>query len=172
MSEVSAVEAAMYHTCAIDKQGQLWCWGGNQSGQLGDGTTAPSAVPKKVEGPESGWGAITELGLGQHQTCAVNSEGEAFCWGADWYGGLGRGLMSEDLIKTPERAAALPAGVRRIAAGELHACAVIDDGTVVCVGSNDEGEVGNGEVGLGGVVTPAEVEICESELTESATCPE
>ena len=58
-----------------------------------------------------------------------------------------------------------------VGGGELHTCVAMQDGSVWCMGVNDDGEVGNGSVSLGGVITPVRVDICGSDLLEAGTCP-
>lgn len=81
---VTQVSAGGYHTCAIMSDGTLWCWGRNDAGQLGDGTTTPRLFPVRV-GSETEW---TSVSAGADHTCGIRS-GSLFCWGADGYGQLG-----------------------------------------------------------------------------------
>ncbi|MCS6797766.1 MAG: RCC1 domain-containing protein [Myxococcota bacterium] len=59
--------------------GSLWCWGGNEEGQLGLGDTRPRSTPTRV-GTESSW---TQVALGHAHTCAIRRDGSLWCWGSN-----------------------------------------------------------------------------------------
>jgi alpha-tubulin suppressor-like RCC1 family protein len=75
------------HSCALLSSGEVWCWGGNAFGQLGDGGTGLRATPSKVAGLTD----VEELTAGLHHTCARRRDGEVLCWGHGEYGELGDG---------------------------------------------------------------------------------
>jgi serine/threonine-protein kinase len=110
-------------TCAVTRNTQAWCWGWNNRGQLGDGTTERRMTPERVEA--EGW---TTLSTGFEQTCGVKENGTAWCWGA----GTGE----------PER---LPGeGWKSVVVRQLHACGLRNDGTIWCWGDNGSGQLGDG----------------------------
>ena len=80
------VSAGGYHTCAIKQDGSLWCWGNNDSGQLGDGTWTNKDTPVQIM--SSG---VSSVALGWYHTCAVKTDGSLWCWGYNNYGQLGDG---------------------------------------------------------------------------------
>ena len=82
----ASVSAGLAHTCASLSDGRIFCWGANESGQLGDGTTADRAVPAQVAGTSG------TVEAGQAHTCAFTAGGQAACWGADSSGQLGDGV--------------------------------------------------------------------------------
>lgn len=85
-----ALTASDDHTCGVTSSSdgrQVYCWGWNGSGQLGDGTTTDRAVPTATEGA-SGFRSID---AGSFHTCGVTDAGEAFCWGFNGSGQLGNG---------------------------------------------------------------------------------
>ncbi|HLG01740.1 MAG TPA: RCC1 repeat-containing protein, partial [Acidimicrobiia bacterium] len=67
------------HTCAIVLGGEVRCWGSNEYGHLGDGTTTERSTPVTV----SGISAATAIAGGGSHSCAIVSGGEARCWGAN-----------------------------------------------------------------------------------------
>lgn len=92
---VSAV-AGEFHTCALSKTGQVFCWGGNQYGQLGLGSTITS-----TSGPTliAGGHTFKSLGAGRFHTCGITTSDETYCWGWDLDGELGIGGVAPDRCK-------------------------------------------------------------------------
>jgi len=90
---VTAISSGNSHTCAL-ASGQVFCWGYNNTGQLGDGTTISSNVPVMVSttGVLAGKN-ITAISSGNSHTCAIAS-GAAFCWGNGSNGQLGNGNLN------------------------------------------------------------------------------
>jgi alpha-tubulin suppressor-like RCC1 family protein len=72
------IVAGAFHTCARKDDGTVWCWGHNEYGQLGDGTTADSVVPVEVTALGS---AAVEIAAGADHTCARTVDGALWCWG-------------------------------------------------------------------------------------------
>ncbi len=86
------VSTNSYHTCAIDENDSLWCWGMGRYGALGRGSRYDSNVPVKVDELEaSRWNAVAS---GGDYTCGVDGEGSLLCWGRNNYGQLGLGIES------------------------------------------------------------------------------
>ena len=127
-----------YHTCAILVGGEMRCWGRNDNGQLGNGSTADSHVPVSVNGLGS---TVTGGGAGRIHTCAVLSTGAAQCWGGNDNGQLGTGDLSPSL--SPVTVPGLESGVLKVAAGRYHTGAALAS-SVMCWGHNSFGQVGDG----------------------------
>jgi alpha-tubulin suppressor-like RCC1 family protein len=83
----TGIAAGAVHTCARTSAGQLFCWGRNTFGQLGDGTTTDRPAPVRVAGIS---GVATVQASGAH-TCAASGNGDAYCWGYNVEGQLGDG---------------------------------------------------------------------------------
>ncbi|MBN1438850.1 MAG: hypothetical protein JW929_05500, partial [Anaerolineales bacterium] len=137
---VVAMAAGDDHTCALLGNGSVKCWGLNDSGQLGDGTTNSSNTPVEVKYLTGGVVSIT---AGWGHTCALIQDGGVRCWGDNQYGQLGDGTS------VPYRAergivAGLPNDIVAIAAGGGHTCALRSSSQVLCWGNNQYGELGDG----------------------------
>jgi len=91
-SDVIHVAAGAGHTCAIQKDGKVVCWGGNEVGQLGAGQLGGvSLKPKPVQGLPS----ASRLALGAGHSCALTLDGKVFCWGFNSAGQLGDGGLAD-----------------------------------------------------------------------------
>ncbi len=126
--------AASQHTCSITA-GKLSCWGPNASGQLGNGTTTPSASPVRV-GIASDWTAIAN---GNTFSCGLRGTA-LFCWGDNTYGQLGLGGTGAPAL-TPQQVAPATAWTR-ITAGDFHACATDNFNALYCWGNNQSSQLG------------------------------
>ncbi len=136
--------AAIYlggqHACALTTQGGVLCWGSNQYGQLGTGTTVPySSQPVKVRGLDKG---VKAVAMKERLTCALTEQGGVLCWGRNEFGQLGDGTKEDRSAPVPVRG--LNKGVKAIAVGGAHTCALTEPGGVLCWGSNRVGQLGDG----------------------------
>ncbi len=115
--------------CAALENGELKCWGYNDHGQLGNGTTTGSLVPVRVPGLTG----VKSVALGLSHACALAGGGKVYCWGWNNSGQLGD-LTLEDR-KTPVLVSG-PVNVKAIAAKGEHTCAIAGDDLVWCWGAN------------------------------------
>lgn len=136
---VVGVSAGQGHTCAWLSDGAAWCWGHNDTGQVGDGTKGTDRLaPTKVVGLSN----VAEIAAGDIHTCARLTDGTAKCWGDNGFGEVGVGSGSGTYTKP---AATLGiTGVTSISSGRYHSCARISDGTVWCWGYGALGQIGDG----------------------------
>lgn len=91
--QVQGLSSGPFHICYLDG-GEVFCWGMNDSGQLGDGTYISRAAPTKVRGLA---GKAVKIGTGFAHTCALIENGSVQCWGYAGLGRLGSGISSETM---------------------------------------------------------------------------
>jgi alpha-tubulin suppressor-like RCC1 family protein len=142
-SGVTAISTGRYHTCAV-ASGSVFCWGLNNSGQLGNGSTSQSSVSAKVADVDGVFSntAISAVSAGHLHTCAVAS-GSLFCWGHNQLGQLGNGSTSQSSVSAKVAGVLANATVSTVSAGDLHTCAIAS-GSVYCWGSDSFAQLGNG----------------------------
>lgn len=136
------VASGATHSCARTATGTVSCWGGDASGQIGNGAgdSTPAAVTS-VTLP--GAAAAAQIGAGNFHTCALTTTGLIYCWGEGTLGQIGNSAsVSQDgPILVP-----LPVGVAsftKLAVGGNHACALTNLATVYCWGAGTEGQLGD-----------------------------
>ena len=144
------ITAGNLHTCAVLDSGGVRCWGSNDHGELGNGTTTTSTVPVVV----SDLSGVLQVSAGGSHTCALVHGGTVKCWGLNGNGQLGNGQLGNgllgpafvDSVYTPVSVFGLT-GAKSIASGGFHSCAIKADGTVVCWGQDGSGQLGDGSPG-------------------------
>jgi len=151
-----AISAGGGHTCAILQGGSVRCWGFGADGRLGYGnqnTIGDNETPDSVGPVNLGAGrTATAISAGQSNVCALLDDSTVRCWGAASNGQLGlgndpAGHGNEGAIgdnETPGEVETVDLGMnaRAITAGDGHACALLDDGTVRCWGYGGNGRLG------------------------------
>ncbi len=131
------IAAGYDHSCGIAASGPTLCWGLNEYGQLGDGTTTNRSIPTVVGGAHT-FAAIT---AGLRHSCALDTQGAAWCWGDNTYGELGDGTTTGSSSPV-----AVVGGLvfSYLKAGELHTCGVTAAGAAYCWGDNEYSQLGDG----------------------------
>ncbi len=122
--------------CARLSAGTVYCWGGNNAGQLGNGTTTSSLTPVQVTGITT----ATEIVGVSSSTCALLSGGTVNCWGYNVFGNLGNGGGGNSSV--PVVVTGISTAVH-ITGGGQTACAVLSDNSIKCWGLNAYFTVGN-----------------------------
>jgi alpha-tubulin suppressor-like RCC1 family protein len=120
--------AGRSHACALAADGQVRCWGANDSGQLGDGSRTTRLAPVRASTVDD----VVALSAGAGFTCALSSAGTVSCWGLNSVGQLGTG----DRVDRTEPA--IVTGLDRVTSIDSQVattCAVRDDGSVWCWGA-------------------------------------
>jgi alpha-tubulin suppressor-like RCC1 family protein len=129
------------HECGLERSGRLVCWGLNEDGQVGTGTTdetvyEPRAVDSDVRFASVGSAA-------EYHICAIErATNDVYCWGYGADGQIGDGGTSSQL--SPVQVPGFQAKV--VSAGESHSCAIDVSDDVYCWGKNTFGEIGNGSL--------------------------
>jgi alpha-tubulin suppressor-like RCC1 family protein len=148
ISEVIAIATGARHTCAVTEGWEgttavyaVRCWGANDRGQLGDGTTVDRSTPVPVSGL-TGPARPRGLAAGARHTCAVLGDGSVRCWGANEAGQLGDGSLLDSWI--PVVVSSLADATGGIGAGGQHTCAAVAGGQLRCWGANGRGQLGDG----------------------------
>lgn len=144
-SKATAIDAGTSHTCALLTTGGVTCWGNDDYGQLGNGsgTGNVDSPPAPVALP--GGETATAIAAGFYTTCALLTSGAISCWGRDYYGLLGNGAPTQDMV-SPPTPILLPGGATAtaIATRNRHMCALLSTGALSCWGSDEYGQLGNG----------------------------
>lgn len=140
-TRVIAVGASYNCSMALTSAGQVWAWGHNGSGQLGDGTRTESHVPVRVKLPRGV--TVTAIAVGGFDGLALTSAGHVLAWGDNGFGQLGNGTRHSSSIPVRVR---FPAGtkVTAVGVGSLHNLARTSTGQLLAWGSNAFGQLGNG----------------------------
>ncbi len=144
------------HTCAVDFEGAVRCFGDNSYGQLGIGSRTPVGLDETPfeAGLDVPLGApARSISGGLYHTCAVSTAGAVYCWGGNDSGQLGLGHTDDwgdDPGEVPEAVPLTDLAVQ-VVAGAAHTCALLTDGSVSCWGDGSVGQLGLGE-GFAGTV--------------------
>lgn len=156
------ISAGARHTCGVGADGQAYCWGANDFGQLG--TAAPATCRHPMVGiayscadtpmPVAGGHRFSMVGAGLRHTCGLTTTGTVLCWGRNDRGQLGTAAPMELCGELGQRAGdpcsrepVAITGTGRfvaVAVGSNHNCAVTGTGAVSCWGWNHAGQLGNG----------------------------
>ncbi len=140
------VAAGTMHSCAINPDQKLYCWGQNWSGEVGSGDLTAHGVPIAVL-PEI---SFISVSAGDQFTCAISTAYKLYCWGRNIYGNLGNGNTNRQLspveINSSETYGA-------VSAGDAHTCALTTLGALQCWGSAALGPAGKNFSSSAGEVT-------------------
>ncbi|MBQ8188513.1 MAG: DUF4214 domain-containing protein, partial [Lachnospiraceae bacterium] len=121
------------HSGAIDSSGQLYMWGDNSYGQLGDGTTQNKVWPTRV------FTNVKEISLGAKHSAVITKSGQLYMWGDNSSGQLGNGNTNASSVPIK-----VLSNVKEVALGRNHSAAITNDGSLYTWGDNRCGQLGNG----------------------------
>ena len=150
LSNIIDIAASGYFTCALQNTGAVYCWGKNEYGSLGNGTTDPTPFPTMVSIIEP----VFAISAGGYHACALldNADRSARCWGDNSSGQLGdnskttRPLPVDVMVADRAGGTTLLTGMNQISAGGNHTCVAFEDSGAMCWGNNGYGQLGNGSL--------------------------
>lgn len=138
ISTATAVGGGFFHSCALLAGGEVQCWGDNELGTLGDGTTTESDTPVTVHGISN----AVAIAVGYDVNCALLDSGSVQCWGDNSIGELGNG-SNVGYSAVPVTVTGI-SDAKAISVVADTVCAALRSGLVKCWGWNKYGQLGNG----------------------------
>ena len=159
--------------CAVTKAGKLLCWGRNQAAEVGDGTQqSPRIVPTAVTSDDAAFAARTFTMVSGFASgaCALDNQGEVWCWGYNQFGQAGSGTLN-DFVKRATRVPGLT-GVIAVSAALSHVCVLVQGGPVRCWGRGTEGQLGDGlsQTSVAPVIVSGLSGVTNLAASQGATC--
>lgn len=134
LTGIKAITAGASHMVALKEDGNVWTWGSNRYGQLGDRIEAAN-IPAAV----SNLSSVKAVSAGDSYTVVLQEDGTVYTWGSTQYGQLGNGKVQ---FETAPVAASDLAGIKAVAAGTWFTAALSTDGVVWTWGNNFSGQLG------------------------------
>ena len=136
----TVIDCGLGYTCGRLVNGSVYCWGYNNHGQLGDGSTTSGYVPVALNGVSRNYTAVS---AGQYYSCGRLVNGSVYCWGYNNDGELGNGNTSE--MHYPVPLGGTSRNYTSVSAGDDHTCGRLVNGTVYCWGLGEDGELGDNQ---------------------------
>ena len=155
LDDVIDVDAGGSHTCAVRGDGTVWCWGRSYQAEVGAVIDVPVRSPRQVTQVSD----AVDVSCGTNHSCAVTGSGDVWCWGINYNGQTAPDLIATQSVVTPRRVPGVR-GATTVSAGGRHTCVVVEDGAVVCWGSDEGGQLGGGAAGL----APGPVRVLDYEV--------
>jgi alpha-tubulin suppressor-like RCC1 family protein len=154
--------------CGIKAGADGFCWGSARHGQLGDGTT-PTGGANSRSSPIAISGGIlfTMLEPGGDHACGLAEDGQAWCWGSNFWGQLGDGATDDQVVPTPAAGALRFSG---LSTGSTHSCGLSAFGQVSCWGSRSGFQGGPGQVTTAPVLIPGGIAFSVLKAGFAHTC--
>ncbi|MDD3035649.1 MAG: hypothetical protein PHO93_01890 [Candidatus Saccharimonadaceae bacterium] len=151
------------HTCVLDSEGKMYCWGLNNAGQLGNNSTTNSGVPVAVDMTVALSGlTVREMFVNGLRTCVIASNNRLYCWGYDANGELGDDAATSNKsypvavdtsgVLSGKDIVDIDGGFNPGGASE-HTCALTSEGKAYCWGANNGGQLGKNSSGDSGIPT-------------------
>jgi alpha-tubulin suppressor-like RCC1 family protein/Tfp pilus assembly protein PilE len=138
-----------FHSCAIASDDNGYCWGSNTSGEIdADGPLAilqPTTLNIGIADPLYGK-TLKQITTGEYFNCAIASDNNSYCWGANWNGQLGHNDVLWAGVQVPVYTGGVLSGktIKAIDAGNGGACVIASDDKAYCWGEGGSGQNGNG----------------------------
>jgi alpha-tubulin suppressor-like RCC1 family protein len=134
----ASLSAGGDHACGVTTAGVAYCWGDNEYGQLGDGTTTTREAPVRVATDAR----FRSVSAGKLHTCALATDGRAYCWGNNAWGAIGNGSAGANQLRPVAVGGELRFSM--VSAGDLYTCAVTTTSAGYCWGYNEYNALGDG----------------------------
>ncbi len=175
ITEVDQISCGSYHSMILKENGALWAVGGNEYGQLGDGTKTNKSTSVEVKEKSSGSGpapamtAVAYVSSGSDHAVILRENGDVWAVGRNDSGQLGDGTNAEKKIPVQVKTAEGEpmTEVTQVSAGRQHSMILKENGTLWAVGRNDSGQLGDGSTAHKKI--PVQVMIAEDQpMTEVA----
>lgn len=138
LTGITAIAGGAYHSLALKKDGTVWAWGYNGSGELGNGNNTNTLVPVQV----SGLTGVTAIACGNSFSIVIRNDSTVWTWGSNLEGELGNGVSNNGSYFAVQVSGLTK--VIAIAGGVHHTLALKKNGTVWAWGYNGLGQLGNG----------------------------
>ena len=155
---LTQIATGIHHTCALGSDAKAYCWGAGGSGRLGNNATADALTPVAVHQGQIPAGiTLTQIDPGEYHTCALGSNGKAYCWGYNNHGQIGNNSTTNALTPITVNQGQISTGVTltQITVGDIHTCALGSDAKAYCWGNNIYGQLGNNSIAR--ALTPVRV---------------
>lgn len=143
------ISASNQYSCALDTNGNAYCWGYNSFGQLGDGTTVNRSKPTPVIMPPGT--RFTSISTGREHTTAISSDGKVYAWGRNNYGQIGDGTVGNNIERFIPTSVSLPESevFQSVSSGDTYTVALTTTGILYAWGRNFNGAtlgIGNNDL--------------------------
>lgn len=133
--QATLFSATERHTCAVSVDRGVYCWGSNEAGQLGTGSTGGIVdAPVRITAA-----SLVQVSVGGAHSCGLDGAGVAYCWGGNRFGALGNGTTQPSEAPAPVDT---ELRFKSIGAGNQITCALTKDGAAYCWGANGVGALG------------------------------
>ncbi|MFT9116351.1 MAG: IPT/TIG domain-containing protein [Sporolactobacillus sp.] len=143
---ITKVAAGDAHTLALDRNGNVYAWGYNVDGRLGNNTTTNSSTPILINDGAISGKTIIDIAAGYYHSVALDNSGNVYTWGNNTYGQLGNDTNTNSSVPVAVYNAGVLSGkiVTSLSAGQNYTLALDSNGQVYAWGDNNDGQLGDG----------------------------
>ena len=129
------------HSCGLKQSGEVFCWGANDNGQIGDDDTSTTDRVAPTAISDEGL-SFSKIAAGGHNSCGLTAIGEVYCWGINSGGQVGSGT-SDPTYFSPTPIDNTRDFFKEVKLGAEHGCSLTSTGSVYCWGMNTHGQIGD-----------------------------